>query len=160
MRLSVAATLLLLFAVPSSPAADPPKPDPDAPAADKDKVKMDEKTKAAVDRALKWLADQQAGDGSWGNTAITSFALLAFMSNGHVPNQGVYGPEVSKGVRYLLACTRDDGYVVGPRGGNMYCHGMAALAPTQGVGMTGGQEVKKKPKKAIDPIVRTQNTEG
>ena len=155
LRLSAAAALALLLVVPSAPAvAD----DPPAPA--KDRVKMDAKTKESVERALRWLKDQQGGDGSWGNTAITGFALLAFMANGHVPNQGVYGPEVAKGVRYLLACTRDDGYVVGPRGGNMYCHGMATLALTQVFGMTGDEEVKKILKKAVDLIVKTQNAEG
>ncbi len=156
MRLLVSAAALLLLAVPSSPAADPPKADPP----EKERVKMDEKTKAAVDKALKWLADQQAGDGSWGNTAITSFAMLALMSNGNVPNEGPYGKEVSKGVRYLLACARDDGYLVGPRGGNMYCHGMATLALTQVFGMTGDEDVKKVLKKAVELIVRTQNPEG
>ena len=121
---------------------------------------MDDKTKKAVEKALAWLKDQQNRDGSWGNTAITSFAILAFMANGHVPNQGLYGPEVSKGVRNLLASARDDGYLVGPRGGNMYCHGMAALALTQVWGMTGDEEVKKVLKKAIDLIVKTQNHEG
>ena len=90
-----------------------------------DKVKMDEETKKAVDKALKFLAKKQDADGSWGNTAITGFTLLAFMANGHVPNQGDYGKVVAKGVRHLLAAAREDGYLVGPRGGNMYCHGMA-----------------------------------
>ena len=156
MRLVLAAAALLLFTFPSSPAADPP-----AAPAEKEKVKMDEKTKEAVDKALKWLADQQAGDGSWGNSAITSFAILAFMSSGNVPNQGLYGKEVSKGVRYLLACAREsDGYIVGPRGGNMYCHGMATLALTQVFGMTGDEDVKKVLKRAVDLIIRTQNPEG
>ena len=160
MRSLLAIAVVCLFAVPSSPAADPPKADEPG-GVPEDKVKMDAKTKEAVDKALKWLADQQAGDGSWGNTAITSFALLAFMSNGHVPNQGTYGKEVSKGTRYLLACAREsDGYLVGPRGGNMYCHGMATLALTQVYGMTGDEDVKKVLKKAIDLIVRTQNPEG
>jgi prenyltransferase beta subunit len=154
MRACLAAALMLLFAVPSTPAA------PQPPAPEKERVKMDDRTKAAVSRALKWMKDQQASDGSWGNTAITAFALLAYMANGHVPNQGEYGPEVAKGVRYLLACARDDGYLVGPRGGNMYCHGMAALALTQVYGMTGDEEVKKVLKKSIDLIVRTQNNEG
>ena len=59
---------------------------------------MDEETKKAVDKALKFLANKQDSDGSWGNTAITGFALLAFMANGHVPNQGDYGKVVAKGV--------------------------------------------------------------
>lgn len=131
------------------------------PARADEKVKIDEPTKQAVGRALGWLKDKQDRDGSWGtNAAVTSFALLAFMANGHLPNQGLYGPEVAKGVRHLLAGAREDGYLVGPKGGNMYCHGMAALALTQVYGMTGDAEVKAVTKKAIDLIVRTQNSEG
>lgn len=161
MRLVVATVAALLLATPSAPAADPNPVGGDAP---KDTVKMDEATKAAVGKALRWLKDQQNADGSWGTTtktAMTSFALLAFMANGHVPNEGTYGPEVSKGVRYLLACSRDsDGYLLGPSGGNMYCHGMATLALTQAFGMTGDEEVKKVLKRAVELIVRTQNFEG
>ncbi len=131
------------------------------PARAEEKVKIDDKTKKSVDNALAWLKKEQNKDGSWGNNAaVTSFVLLAFMSNGHVPNQGLYAPEVAKGVRNLLAGVKDDGYLVGPRGGNMYCHGMAALALTQVFGMTGDEEVKKVLKKATDLIVKSQNHEG
>ena len=125
-----------------------------------DNVKMDDETKKAVDKALKFLAKKQDRDGSWGNTAITGFTLLAFMANGHMPNQGDYGKVVAKGVRHLLLRAREDGYLVGTRGGNMYCHGMATLALTQVYGMTGDEDVKKVTKKAIDLIIKTQNNEG
>jgi hypothetical protein len=157
LRLTFLSVLAVLVAVPTTTTAqlpaDPPKPV-------EDKVKMDKETKKAVDRALKFLANKQDSDGAWGNTAITGFVLLAFMANGHVPNQGDYGKVVQKGVAHLLATAREDGYLVGPRGGNMYCHGMAALALTQVYGMTGDEEVKKVTKKAIDLIVKTQNNEG
>jgi len=58
-------------------------------------VKMDEGTQTACERALRWLASKQNSDGSWSdggyvhNTAITSFALLSFMAQGHLPNQGL-----------------------------------------------------------------------
>lgn len=159
MRLLLAATALLFFAVPSHEARSAENA-PVPPEAERDRVKMDDRTKLAVEKALKWMKDQQAADGSWGNTAITAFAMLAFMANGNVPNQGKYGPEVSKGTRYLLACAREDGYLVGPRGGNMYCHGMATLALTQVFGMTGDEDVKKILKKAVNLIVKTQNHEG
>src|SRR6516165_11056723 len=131
-------------------------------------VKMDDGAKKAVARALTWLAKQQHGDdGSWSdggyshNTAITSFALLAFLSQGHLPNQGLYGPEVARGTRFLLASARQpDGYLIGARGGNMYCHGMATLALAELWGNTGDDAIKPVLKKAVDLIVRCQNVEG
>jgi squalene cyclase len=129
-------------------------------------VKIDEPTKKATARALEWLAGKQNADGSWSegryphNTAITSFALLAFMSQGHLPNQGQYGPEVAKGCRFLLASARSDGYLIGSRHGNMYCHGMATLALAELWGMTGDDEIKPVLKKAVDLIVKCQSREG
>lgn len=132
-----------------------------------DDVQMDAATKKATAKALQWLAEKQNADGSWGesryphNTAITGFALLAFMSQGHVPGQGLHGPEVAKGCRFLLASSREsDGYLVGARGGNMYCHGMATLALSQLWGMTGDEEIKPVLKKAITLIVGCQSREG
>ena len=152
MRTILLTVTLAVCAVPASAAAPIP--------AEKRQPKLDARTKEGVDRALKYLKGQQNGDGSWGNTAITGLTLLAFMSNGNVPNQGLYGPEVAKGVRFLMSCARDDGYLVGARGGNMYCHGMATLALSQAYGMTGDEEVRKVLKKAVDLIVKTQNNEG
>jgi hypothetical protein len=126
-----------------------------------EKVKIDAEAQKSIDAALAWLAENQEKEGGWGrNSAVTSFSLLAFLSQGHLPGQGKYGPEVAKGVRNLLAGARADGYLVGPNGGNMYSHGMAALALTQVWGMTGDDEVKKVLKRAIDLIVKTQNHEG
>jgi squalene cyclase len=130
-------------------------------------VKLDEPTKKAIDKALQWLAGRQNSDGSWSdgryahNTAVTSFALLAFMSQGHLPNQGLYGPEVAKGARFLMAAQRpEDGYLVGSRGGNMYCHAMATLALAELWGSTGDDDIKTAVKKAVDLIIKTQNREG
>src|SRR6185503_8500067 len=53
-------------------------------------VKMDDETKKSVARGMEWLASKQNADGSWSegryphNTAITAFALLAFMSQGNL----------------------------------------------------------------------------
>jgi hypothetical protein len=178
MRFGLAAALVLLLLLPTSPAAHPgaavpapaqpalAPPDDPVPSGEKERVKMDGDTRAAVERALSWLKDQQNRDGSWGNTAITSFCLLAFMANGHLPNQGAYGDAVSRGVQNLLAQARDrqgardDGYIVGERGGNMYCHGMATLALTQVYGMTGDKDVRAVLKKAVDLIIRSQSREG
>lgn len=130
-------------------------------------VKIDEGSQTACERALRWLASKQNSDGSWSdgayahNTAITSFALLAFMAQGHLPNQGLYGPEVAKGARFLMAASRpNDGYVVGARGGNMYCHAMATLALGELYGSTGDDSIRPVLKKAVDLIVRCQNPQG
>src|SRR5438067_13688872 len=130
-------------------------------------VKMDEQTKRAVGRALEWLAGRQNADGSWGdgryphNPAITAFALLAFMSQGHLPGQGLHGPEVAKGARFLQSCARSsDGYLVGTRGGNMYSHAMATLALAELWGMSGDADLKPTLTKAVDLIVQSQNPEG
>ena len=130
-------------------------------------VKIEEPTKKAIDRGLQWLAGRQNPDGSWSdgryahNTAVTSFALLAFMSQGHLPNQGTYGPEVAKGARFLMASARKgDGYLIGARGGNMYCHGMATLALAELWGSTGDDSIKPVLKKAVDLIIKTQSPQG
>ncbi len=129
-------------------------------------VKMDDATKKATAHGLEWLAGKQDADGSWSetryphNTAITSFALLAFLSQGHLPGQGLYGPEVAKGCRFLLSSARDDGYLVGSRGGDMYGHAMATLALAELWGMSGDDEIKPVLKKAVDLIVRCQSPEG
>jgi hypothetical protein len=130
-------------------------------------VKMDEPTKKATAKALQWLAAKQNQDGSWSdggyahNTAVTAFALLAFMSQGHLPNAGQYGPEVAKGARFLISCSRpEDGYLVGGRGGNMYCHAMATLALAELWGSTRNDEIKPVLKKAVDLIIRCQSNEG
>src|SRR5262245_39823080 len=137
------------------------------PAAARADAKIDERTKAAINKGLEYLAARQNADGSWSdgryahNTAMTAFPLPAFMSQGHLPNQGRYGPEVAKGARFLVACSRpEDGYLVGARGGNMYCHGMATLALAELWGQTGDAEIKPVLKKAVRLIVRCQNEQG
>lgn len=123
-------------------------------------VRIEPHTRVAVGKALDWLHARQQPDGSWGNTANTAFALLAFLSDGHVPDRGRYGPATTKAVRSLLAGAGPDGYLVGPAGGNMYSHGLAALALSQVYGMTAEPDVRRVLKKAVDLTVRSQNHEG
>jgi squalene cyclase len=131
-----------------------------------DEVKMKAAGRKATARALAWLAARQNSDGSWSearyphNPAITSFALLALLSQGHLPGQGLYGPEVAKGTRFLLSCARSDGYLAGTRGGNMYSHGMATLALAELWGATGDKRIKPVLKKAVELIVGCQSPEG
>src|ERR1051325_12061761 len=129
-------------------------------------VKMDDATKEATAKALAWLKSKQNDDGSFSegayfhNTAITAYAMLSFMSQGHLPNQGLYGPEDAKAARFLVASQRDDGYLIGARGGNMYCHAMATLALAELYGQTGDDSLKEPVKKATALIVGSQKDDG
>jgi squalene cyclase len=142
-------------------AARPPVKDKD-----KDKVKMPEKARKATARGLAWLATKQNTDGSWSdsryphNPAITAYALLAFLSQGHLPNQGTYGKHIARGARYLISCGTKDGYLIGTRGGNMYSHAMATLALAELWGLTSDKEIKPVLKKAVDLIITSQGRQG
>jgi hypothetical protein len=131
-----------------------------------DEPRIDEPTRRATVQALKWLASKQNDDGSWSdgryanNTAITSFALLAFMSQGHLPNQGEFGSNVVKGARFLITSAREeDGYLGGSRG-NMYAHAMATLTLLELWGMSSDEQLKPVLEKAVRLIVGSQNRYG
>lgn len=68
----------------------------------------------STDRGLAWLAAQQQPDGSFrtddrAQPAITSLAVLAFLSCGHEPGSGSYGEVLKRAVDYVLACRQEDG---------------------------------------------------
>ena len=69
---------------------------------------------AAIKRALLWLSKQQQSDGSFptlpsGQPAISSLAVMAFLSAGHQPGEGEYGSHLKQGIDFVLATQRDDG---------------------------------------------------
>jgi len=85
--------------------------------------------RAAVDDGLRYLADQQNRDGSFGKddhgkVGITSLCLLAFMAQGHQEGRGPYsswtsrrggtGDVLRRGVNYLLK------HSLPPSGNNRY----------------------------------------
>ena len=68
----------------------------------------------SVDRALAWIATQQAADGSFptlpaAQPAVTSLCVLAFLARGHQPGLGPYGTQMERAIDFVLACQRDDG---------------------------------------------------
>lgn len=68
----------------------------------------------AVNGGFEWLIRQQRPDGSFpsrdtGNPAITSLCLMAFLSRGHLPGEGVYGEPLQRALRYVLECQQPDG---------------------------------------------------
>jgi squalene cyclase len=124
---------------------------------------------AAIDRGLKHLLDAQKEDGSWAATedgtrsvAITSLALMAFMSKAQFPGSGPNGDKLNRAKDWLLntAKAAPDGYL----GTSMYEHGLATLALTELWGMTRDKdeddEIQEAIEKAVEVILRSQNAGG
>jgi hypothetical protein len=68
----------------------------------------------SVDRALAWLAGQQAANGSFqsaavGQPAVTSLCVMAFLSRGHQPGFGPYGQQLNQAIDFVLSCQQKDG---------------------------------------------------
>ena len=68
----------------------------------------------SVDRALAWLASKQAADGSFptnpqGQPAVTSLAIMAFLSRGHQPGLGPYGERLNRAIDFVIGCQMSDG---------------------------------------------------
>ncbi len=125
----------------------------------------------AIEQGLEYLFRAQAKDGSWsvqgrGDPGITSLAVMAFLSAGHVPGEGKYGAAVEKGVRYVLGFQRSNGLIAPPQGGHyeMYYHGICTLMLAEAAGMVESpqlaEELREKLQKAVQLICDSQRTQG
>jgi len=117
----------------------------------------------AVDRGLTALQALQKKDGSFpslrhGQPAVTSLAIMAYLSRGHLPGEGPYGETLDKAVNYVLSHQRDSGIFAFseidhvrintvPRGvpweimvSKTYSHAITMLMLGEVYGLTGKQE--------------------
>jgi len=150
-------------------------------------------SEAAVDNALAWLAAHQNYDGSWNFNAkagrckgkcrhsgsgvqarngATALGLLPFLGAGNTARSGKYKKTVASGLNFLMKQQRKDGGFTEPQG-NMYSHGLAALALCEAAALevrdkegyssqdrSGKQKLRKAAQKAIDFIVYSQHSGG
>lgn len=123
----------------------------------------------SIERGLKWLAARQQDDGSFGtggyrsNVAVCGLAGMALMTGGSTPGRGPYGAEVNRCVDYLLANTRQSGFITASGAashGPMYGHGFATLFLAECYGMSRRPELREKLVGAVKLIVNTQNKDG
>ena len=138
--------------------------DSDAPA---EFVEITPELRAAVGKGLAYLARAQAPDGSYGHdrygkhVGITALACLAFMSDGHLPGRGIYGPNVEKGLDFVLRHVEETGLIAADTShGPMYGHGFATLFLGEIYGMTGDERLREALVKAVRLIEATQNDQG
>ena len=123
-------------------------------------------TEGSVDLALRWLAYHQETDGHWDgkkysaevktDTAITGFALLAFLGAGHTEKVGEYRGNVQRAVAWLKSKqdaegmiwdTSDDGAHHRAKG---YPCAIATLAIAEAAGMANIPDTKAAAQKAIN----------
>jgi hypothetical protein len=130
-------------------------------------VEITPESQACVDKGLTYLATLQAKDGSFGNdrsgqtVGVTALACLAFMAHGDLPGRGTYGPQVEKGLDYILRNVQETGLIAGDVSqGPMYGHGFGMLFLGEIYGMTGDRRVREALVKAVRLTVSTQNAEG
>lgn len=127
------------------------------------------KASESIDKGLKYLLLTQRADGSWASgengersIAITSLALMAFMSKAQFPGSGPNGEALTRAKDWLLKRAEEapDGYL----GSTMYEHGLATLALTELWGMTGDKEdddrIQKAAEAAVEVILRSQSDGG
>jgi hypothetical protein len=121
----------------------------------------------SIEQALSFLRSMQEPDGAWQahgkNPAITSLAVMAFLSAGHVPREGPYGDTVEKGIRWVLRAQQPNGLIAAAAGHEMYHHGICTLMLAEVAGMTDaklGAEVRQRLEKAVKVILQAQRTSG
>lgn len=143
-----------------------------------------EASEKAVNDALKWLAENQAGDGRWdsdqhgggtetralghnrdragieADTGVTALALLAFMAAGNTHYHGEYRENVQHGLEFLIRQQKNDGLLAGEAKlfARMYCHSMALLALSEALAVTGDERIKGAVQRGVEYTVRSQNS--
>lgn len=130
----------------------------------------------AVDRGLAYLAQHQRADGSieappTGQPGITSLAVLAFLSSGHIPGEGPYGSQLLKAIDFVRSCQRSDGLLSaaepeaqhvhnGASHAGNYNHAIAGLMLTEVYGMLADERARQTAETIVRALkfTRTQQT--
>lgn len=136
-----------------------------------DILKEDEwgKLEKSVDKGLVYLSKHQERDGSYeghlvGQPAVTSLAIMAYLSRGHQPGSGPFGESLDRAIDYVLSTQKRDGLFTaldapGPRYKKntpdhtaTYNHAIAGLMLGEVYGMCTGkrsEQVRKALERAL-----------
>jgi hypothetical protein len=118
-------------------------------------------TAESVLRSLRWLAKNQASDGSWGSVkpAMTSLAILAYLAHGDTPASEEFGATMEKALRFMTDSQLPNGRFKGADGHD-YTQPIAAYALAEAAGMTRVPRIREAAIKAVTEVVKGQNPSG
>ncbi len=143
----------------------------------------DASTEAAVEAALRFLAEAQRSDGAWdprasgagkeraplgtprggagarAETAITGLALLTMIGAGNTHQTGDYADNVYRGLAYLIKNQHPSGSLAGNASvyAANYSHGMAALAMCEAAAITRDPSAMLSAQRAVSHTLRMQH---
>ncbi|MEE8370436.1 MAG: hypothetical protein V3S00_06680, partial [Dehalococcoidia bacterium] len=119
---------------------------------------------SAINRGLVYLKNTQHDDGSWGHRYLvthTALALMAFMVQGHVPDEGTYGRNMDAAITYLLgSAKKHGGYFADESSQVFYQHGYATLALAEAWGQSKRPEIGAALRRAVDITLRAESGGG
>ncbi|MBU1694284.1 MAG: terpene cyclase/mutase family protein [Verrucomicrobia bacterium] len=125
-------------------------------------------TEAAVLRALEWLKNRQAPDGSWkgrldpDTVGYTGLAILTFLAHGETTASEKYGATVEKGLRYLMGRQEENGSFMKKIDGSgpVYAQAIATYALSEAYGLTRIPALKPVMEKAVKVLIDGQQARG
>jgi hypothetical protein len=134
-----------------------------APALAQGEWEITPESEQAAQRGLEWLARNQGPAGNWQSNDLGLVALgaLAFLSDGHTPEKGKYGPNVRLTLDYILSNVKPSGLLnISGDGRDMYNHGLATFVLTQAYGMTNDKRTGRVLARALRLICDVQCGDG
>ena len=132
-------------------------------------ARAEDRSAAAVQRGLDFLAARQHDDGSYGadvyrgHVAVTAFVSRAMMASGSKPGEGPYGERLSKSLAYLLGRVQENGLISSKDANEpapMYGHAFALMFLAECQKAAPKDDIKAKIDQAVKLIVKSQNKEG
>lgn len=138
---------------------------------------VNDESRQALDRALRWLAKQQRPDGRWSldgpyadgatrtrfstDVGATALALLAFLGDGHTHQSGEFTDVVGKGLTWLKTQQRSDGEIYdGSEEGeepSVYSHAISTIVLCESLALTGDEQFRGPAVKAVAFLTAAQN---
>ena len=118
----------------------------------------------AVQRALRWLKENQNPDGSWAKydkEAMTALAILTYLAHGEITTSPEYGDTVERAIRYLVMRQNDKGHFANvDTTSGTYSQAICVYAISEAYGMTRITKLKGVMEKGVQVLIDGQQSKG